>query len=60
MKLKEVVCVEGGAGEGDLSNVILQDEMVDRWVWKLHSSQRYTVKSAYNYLTTVEVVDTGG
>lgn len=27
--------------------------MTDRWVWKLHSSQRYTAKSAYNNLIVV-------
>ena len=43
-----------------ISNIVLQDEMVDRWVWKPHSSQRYTIKSAYNYLTAVEEVVTNG
>jgi len=38
-----------------LSNVILQVEVLDWWVWKLHSSHRYTVKSAYNNLTVANV-----
>ena len=38
-----------------LSNVLLQVEMEDRWVWNLHSSKRYTVKSAYENLTSVNV-----
>jgi len=28
----------------------------DKWVWKLHSSHNYMVKSAYNYLTAIGVV----
>jgi len=28
--------------------------MADRWVWRLHSSQTYTVHSAYSYLTAVD------
>jgi len=27
----------------------------DRWVWRLHSSQRYKIKSAYSNLTAAEV-----
>lgn len=42
-----------------LSNDVLQDEMVDEWVWKLHLSQHYTVERAYSYLTVVAVVDNG-
>jgi hypothetical protein len=34
-----------------VSSCILQVGMVDRWVWKLHTSQCYTVKSAYSFLT---------
>ena len=37
-----------------LSSCVLQDGMVDRWVWKFHSSQCCTVKSAYYYLTTID------
>ena len=35
--------------------VVLQVGVTDRWICKLHSSHRYTVKSAYNILTTFEV-----
>jgi hypothetical protein len=38
-----------------LSNVILQAKMKDRWLWNLHSSKRYTVKSAYENLAYVDV-----
>jgi hypothetical protein len=38
-----------------LSNVILHVEMEDRWVWKLDLSKRYSVKSAYDNLTSIEV-----
>ena len=38
-----------------LFNVILQVEMEDRWVWKLDSSKRYPVKSAYDNLTSIKV-----
>ena len=31
----------------------LQIGMVDRWMWKLHLSHKYTVQSAYSYLTAV-------
>jgi len=34
-----------------LAIVILQVEMTDRWVWNLHSSKWYTVKSAYENMT---------
>ena len=37
------------------SLVILQAGMIDMWIWKFHSSHRYTMKSAYNLLTTSEV-----
>jgi hypothetical protein len=38
-----------------LSNVVLQVMVLDRWIWKLHSSQRHTVKNAYKNLTVVDV-----
>lgn len=38
-----------------LTYVTLQVNVVDRWVWRLHSFQRYTVKSAYNIFTNVEI-----
>jgi hypothetical protein len=37
-----------------LSNVVLQDNEHDRWVWKLHSSHVYSVQSAYDYLTATD------
>jgi hypothetical protein len=37
-----------------LTYVVLLFEVWDQWVWKLHSSQCYTVDSAYNNLTKVE------
>ena len=41
-------CVE------QLSSFVLQDGVVDRWVWKLDLSHCYMVKSAYSYLTAVD------
>ena len=38
-----------------LSLVVLQVGMADRF-WKLHSSQRYTVKVIYNNLIAIDVV----
>ena len=38
-----------------LANSILQVDLADRWVWKLHSTHTYTVQSAYFYLTTVDI-----
>lgn len=37
-----------------LANIVLQVGMSDKWVWRLHSSQRYTVHSAYSCLTAVD------
>ena len=39
-----------------LSLVVLQVGVVDRWIWKLHFLLWYTVKSTYNNLTTTKVV----
>ncbi|GAU35782.1 hypothetical protein TSUD_56590 [Trifolium subterraneum] len=36
---------------GVLANFVLQSDVSDRWVWKLHPSQSYSVRSAYSYLT---------
>ncbi|RHN40606.1 hypothetical protein MtrunA17_Chr8g0356521 [Medicago truncatula] len=35
--------------------VVLQVGVTDGWIYKLHSSNRYTIKSAYNYLTRLDV-----
>jgi len=47
---------EGLVGEcvERLANFVLQVDMADRWVWRLHSSKIYTVHSAYSYLTAVD------
>ncbi|GAU20019.1 hypothetical protein TSUD_273540 [Trifolium subterraneum] len=36
---------------GVLANFVLQGDATDRWVWNLHPSQSYSVRSAYSYLT---------
>ena len=33
-----------------LTNVVLQPNTRDRWLWHLHSSHKYNVTSVYNYL----------
>jgi len=38
-----------------LSNVILQVEMEEWWVWQLHSSKWYTIKSVYENVTSLDV-----
>ncbi|GAU17363.1 hypothetical protein TSUD_232390 [Trifolium subterraneum] len=38
-----------------LSNVVLQVNVHDRWVWKLHPSHCYTVRSAYAFLTATDI-----
>jgi len=43
-----VECVER------LSSCVLQVGTINRWVWKFHPSQCYTVKSAYSYLTAID------
>lgn len=40
-----------------LTHVVLQVETTDRWVWKLDRTQRYTVKSADNYLNRIPTKD---
>jgi hypothetical protein len=35
--------------------VFLQESLVDKWVWKLHSSKCDTVKSAYAYLKASDI-----
>ncbi|GAU51229.1 hypothetical protein TSUD_136260 [Trifolium subterraneum] len=37
------------------TNIILQEGVPGRWVRKLHSSQSYSVKSAYSFLTVSEI-----
>jgi len=39
---------------GRLANFALQVEVSDRWEWKLHSTKRYSVQSAYSFLTKVD------
>ncbi|GAU24262.1 hypothetical protein TSUD_48500 [Trifolium subterraneum] len=36
---------------GVLDNFVLQGDATDRWVWNLHPSQSYSVRSGYSYLT---------
>lgn len=38
-----------------LSLVVLQVGVSDWWIWKLHSSHIYPVKSAFNHLTSSDV-----
>ena len=35
-----------------LTNIVLQPNHSDRWIWHLHASSKYTVTSAYNHLLT--------
>ncbi len=53
------VCVGGRVDEGVCGSaftcVVLQVGVSDMRIWKLHSSHRYTVKSAYNHLTSSDV-----
>jgi len=42
-------CVE------QLSYCVLQVGTVDRWMWKFHALQCYTVKSTYSYLTAIDI-----
>ncbi|XP_024641765.1 uncharacterized protein [Medicago truncatula] len=37
-----------------VDNIGRKVDIADRWVWRLHSSQVYTVHSAYSYLTAVD------
>ena len=38
-----------------MSHVVLQVEVADQWVWKLHSSKWYTVKIVYENVTSLDV-----
>jgi hypothetical protein len=49
-----------GESADRLSYIILQVGVNDRWVWKLHSSHNYTVKSIYNYLTAIGIIPDEG
>jgi len=33
-----------------LANIVLQPDLLDRWLWKLYASKNYNVSSACNYL----------
>ena len=48
---------EGLVGEcaDQLSSFVLQNGVTNRWVWKLHPSHKYTVKSSYSYLIAVDI-----
>jgi hypothetical protein len=50
----EAVCVGGGdvGGSYVTSSVILQVDKDDRWLWNLESSNVFSVRSAYNVLTS--------
>jgi len=37
-----------------MSSCFMQVGTIDRWVWKLHTSQCYTVRSVYSYLTATD------
>lgn len=52
---KKVACKEelGMECVNRLTHVVLHVETVDHWVWNLDPTQRFTVKSAYNYLKAV-------
>jgi hypothetical protein len=43
-----------------VASCFLQEDVLDRWVWKLHSSQCYTVKSTYYYLTASDTTQSEG
>ena len=47
---------EGLVGEcvERLANFVLQVDVADRWVWRLHPSKSYTVQPAYSNLTAVD------
>ncbi|RHN79618.1 putative reverse transcriptase zinc-binding domain-containing protein [Medicago truncatula] len=36
-----------------LTNIVLQPNHYDRWIWHLHASNNYNVTSAYNHLLTL-------
>jgi len=38
-----------------LSVLVVQVGLDDRWVWKLHPSNKYTVQTTYFYLTAVDI-----
>ena len=40
---------------GQLNSVVLQVGSADQWIWHLHSSHCYSVSSAYNNLTNVDI-----
>ena len=55
---KETFCEGGGVGEGVCRSAFTCGFAVgvsNRWIWKLHSSHMYMIKSAYNHLTSSDV-----
>jgi len=52
-----VVCMGGRAGwgcSGMLSNVVLQVDTVDKWLWYLEPDKGYYVRGVYQMLTTIK------
>jgi hypothetical protein len=39
-----------------LNNIVLHDEVEDKWQWNLHSSKKIIVRIPYHYLMTLEKV----
>jgi len=37
-----------------VSNFVLKENIVDRWVWLLNSAKTYSVSSAYDYLISMD------
>jgi len=48
---KKIVCLRGGAMDGVCYVVVLQDIVLDKWVWKRDHVEGYSVRGAYQILT---------